>query len=178
MAGVNTGPDLLWNGTRRAVTPKESGRVDPPRIWTAAEANARLPELGELLPRLRGWVARLGEVHEEQERLKSFWGRDVDASDHPDHELKARLDAEWQNLTQRLEEAIAALRREGIEVKSLEEGLVDFYGVVDGEVVFLCWQRGESNVAFFHPVGGAYRDRRPLPDRTRSPFPAHARDPA
>jgi hypothetical protein len=160
------------------VKPKDTERVEPPRIWTAEEANARLSELAALLPRLQGWVARLGEVHEEQERLKSFWGRDVDAVDHSDHELKVQLDAEWQNLTQRLEEAIGALRREGIEVKSLQEGLVDFYGVVDGEVVFLCWQRGESDVAFFHPVAGGYRDRRPIPERSRPSSAARARDPA
>jgi hypothetical protein len=160
------------------VKPTDAGRVEPPRIWTAGEANARLSELAELLPRLQGWVTRLGEVHEEQERLKTFWGRDVDAADHPDHELKVRLDAEWHNLTQRLEEAVGALRREGIEVKSLQEGLVDFYGVVDGEVVFLCWQRGESDVGYFHPVAGGYRDRRPIPDRSRPPSSPRARDPA
>gem|GEM_PF-117830 len=174
--GVNTGPGILLADTDRAVTPKDSGRVEPPRIWTADEANARISELGELLPRLRGWVSRLGEVHAEQERLKEFWGRDVDAADTPDHELKARLDAEWQNLSQRLEEAIGGLRREGIEVKSLEEGLVDFYGIVDGQVVFLCWQRGEAEVTFFHPVGGGYRDRRPIPERNRAPSTARARD--
>jgi len=150
------------------VKPRSSGRVDPPRIWTPREANARLAELNELLPRLKGWVARLGEVHDEQERLKGFWGRDIDAGDHADREHKQRLDAEWQNLSQRLEEAIGGLRREGIEVKNLDEGLVDFYGVVNDEVVFLCWQQGETDVAFFHPVAGGYRDRRPIPDVART----------
>jgi hypothetical protein len=160
----------------RAVKPRSSGRVDPPRIWTAREANARVADLTELLPRLKGWVTRLGEVHEEQERLRSFWGRDVVASDHPDHEHKVRLDAEWQNLTQRLEEALGSLRREGIEVKNLDEGLVDFYGLVENEVVFLCWQRGESDVAFFHPVTGGYRDRKPIPEPVRAAAPASSHD--
>jgi hypothetical protein len=151
----------------RGTRPKDTGRVDPPRLWNVAEANARLDELSELLPRLRGWVVRLGEVHEQRKHLGEFWGRDVDAADHPDHELKARLDSEWQNLTRRLEEAVGALRREGIELKDLESGLVDFYGLVDGEVVFLCWQRGETGVRFYHPVGAGYRDRRPIPDAFR-----------
>ncbi len=156
--------------------PKSSERVDPPRIWTAREANARLAELNELLPRVKGWVARLGEVHDEQERLKTFWGRDLNATDHPDQEHKTRLDAEWQNLTQRIEEAIGSLRREGIEVKNLDEGLVDFYGVVDNVVVFLCWQRGETDVAFFHPVSGGYRDRRPIPDPASPAAPVSPHD--
>ncbi|HLM70931.1 MAG TPA: DUF2203 domain-containing protein [Thermoplasmata archaeon] len=151
--------------------PRDSPPVEPPRLWTVAEANARLSDLEELLPRLRGWVGRLGEVHEERERLSDFWGSEADAEDQPDHELKARLDNEWRHLSRRLEEAVGALRAEGIEVKDLSSGLVDFYAVQDGEVVFLCWQRGESSVGFFHPLSGGYRTRRPIssPHRATSP---------
>jgi hypothetical protein len=144
---------------------------DPPRLWTADEANGRIAELEELLPRLRGWVVRLREVHGEAHRLAEFWGNDVDAPDHADHALKRRLDAEWQNLNRRLEEAVAGLRREGIEVKDLESGLVDFYGLQDGEVVFLCWQRGESRVGFYHPLTGSFKNRRPIAEAARGASP-------
>ena len=137
--------------------------VEAPRLWTVAEANSRLSELEELLPRLRGWVARLAEVHEQRERLSSFWGYEADAADQPDHELKSRLDSEMRHLGRRLEEAIGSLRAEGIEVKDLGTGLVDFYAIEDGELVFLCWQRGEPNVGFFHSLTGGFRTRRPIP---------------
>jgi hypothetical protein len=139
----------------------------PPRLWAVPEANLKIGELDELLPRLAGWVARLGEVQNELQRLGEFWGEEVDAADHVDHEIKARLDAEWKNLSRRLEEAMAALRTEGIEVKSLENGLVDFYGLVDDEVVYLCWQRGEREVGFYHTLTGGFSHRRPLPLRGR-----------
>lgn len=144
---------------------------NPPRLWTAEEANGRIAELEELLPRLRGWVVRLREVHEETHRLSGFWGKDLDAPDHADHALKQRLDAEWQNLTRRLEEAVAGLRREGIEVKDLESGLVDFYGLQTGEVVFLCWQRGEPKVAFYHALAGGFSTRRPIAEAPRRAAP-------
>lgn len=147
----------------------------PPRLWTPEEANRRLLDLAELLPRLRGWVIRLGEVHSELKRIAEFWRNDAEAEDHVDHELKARLDAEWRHLTRRLEEAVNGLHEEGIEVKELEQGTVDFYGVVDGEVVFLCWQRGEPEVGFYHPISGSFRDRRPLPAEGRSPHAARTR---
>ena len=163
---------MLSDGSMdRAVRPKDTERAEPPRLWTAAEANGRIADLTELLPRLKGWVVRLGEVHEELKRLSEFWGPDVDAPDHSDHDLKLRLDSEWKNLTRRLEEVVAALRRDGIELKDLEAGLVDFYGVVDDELVFLCWQRGEPGVAFYHPVSGSSRDRRPIPEDARAPRP-------
>ncbi len=62
---------------------REHPPVGPPRLWTVAEANSRLPELEELLPRLRGWVGRLAEVQEERERLSEFWGSEADESTSP-----------------------------------------------------------------------------------------------
>jgi hypothetical protein len=151
----------------------DGGLPNPPRLWTPEEANGRIGDLEELLPRLRGWVVRLREVHEETLRLSSFWGKDLDAPDHADHGLKLRLDAEWQNLTRRLEEAVQGLRREGIEVKDLEGGLIDFYGLEGGEVVFLCWKRGEPKVAFYHSLTGGYANRRPIvaPEHRALPSP-------
>jgi hypothetical protein len=136
--------------------------AEAPRIWTVPEANRRLAGLEELLPRLRGWLVRLSEVQEERERLSLFWGPEADAVDQPDHELKARLDAEWGHLARRLEEALGGLRAEGIEVKDLGTGLVDFYAMEDGELVFLCWQRGEPEVGFFHSLTGGFRTRKSL----------------
>lgn len=141
--------------------------VEPPRLWTVAEANARLSELEELLPRLHGWAVRLSEVQEERNRLTQFWGTEADAEDQPDHELKSRLDAEWNHLRRRLEEAIGSLRAEGIEVKDLDTGLVDFYALENGELVYLCWQRGEPEVGFYHTLTGGFRSRRPLPGPDR-----------
>lgn len=149
--------------------PREtSPPVGPPRLWTVAEANARLPELEELLPRLQGWVSRLAEVHEERERLATFWGSEADAEDQPDHELKSRLDAEWKHLSRRLDEAVGSLRSEGIEVKDLATGTVDFYAMDEGDLVFLCWQRGEPAVGFCHTLTGGYRTRRPIPGSGRT----------
>jgi len=136
--------------------------VEPPRLWTVAEANVRLPDLEQLLPRLHGWANRLAQVHEERERLTAFWGSEADAEDQPDHELKERLDAEWRNLGRRLDEAVGSLRAEGIEVKDLGNGTVDFYAMHGGELVFLCWQRGEPAVGFYHTLTGGFRGRRPV----------------
>ena len=134
----------------------------PGRIWTAAEANRRLDGIREVLPRLRAWVVRLRAVHDELHRLSTFWGKELEAADNPDREMRDRLTEEWQKLTQRLEGEVASLHAEGIEIKDLESGLIDFYGLVDGEVVFLCWQRGEESVEFYHTLDGGYRSRRSL----------------
>ena len=140
-------------------------------MWTVSEANAHLDHMRELLPKLRAWVIRLRKVHDELHRLAAFWGRELESPDHPDRELKQRLDEEWQNLTRRLEGEVASLQEEGIEVKDLDTGLIDFYSMRDGEVVFLCWQRGEDGIAYYHTLEGGYRNRRPLSDAPSEPAP-------
>jgi len=152
----------------REPRPRPGASPAPPHLWTAEEANARLDGLREILPRLRGWATRLGEVHAELGRLTSFWGEELGARDHPDHGLSGRLEAEWRNLTRRLDESVSALRAEGIEVKQLESGLVDFYAMVDEELVFLCWRLDEPVVGFYHSLQGGFAGRRALPARRRS----------
>lgn len=147
----------------------DAGLPQPARLWTVEHANARLEGLRDTLPVLRAWVVRLRRVHDELHRLSAFWGKDLDAADHPDRELKERLTEEWEGLTRRLEEAVAELKSEGIEIKDLDTGLIDFYGLVGGEVVFLCWQRGEPEVAHYHTLTGGFRSRRPLADGRSHP---------
>lgn len=152
----------------------DAGLPQPSRMWTVDQANARLDGLRDSLPVLRAWVVRLRRVHEELHRLSAFWGKDLDSADHPDRELKERLTEEWQGLTRRLEEAVADLKAEGIEVKDLDTGLIDFYALLGGEVVFLCWQRGEAEVGYYHTLTGGFRSRRPLGSaRAHAPARAH-----
>ncbi len=139
-----------------------------PRLWTPAEADLRLASLGELLPQLKAWAVRLTEVRAEIARLAEFWGSDLGSVDHADHQIAARLEREKKNLETRLDEAVGALVAEGIEVKDLSSGLVDFYALEGGEVVFLCWRLGESEVGYYHTLTGGFAGRRPLPSRARS----------
>ncbi len=135
----------------------------PPRLWTVAEADARIVALADLLPKLREWAERLAEVRAGLGRLTSFWGPELPSSDHADHALAVRLASEEKNLLRRLDEGLGSLAAEGIEVKDLEAGLVDFYSLVDGELAYLCWQRGEPSVRFWHSLTSGFRGRRPLP---------------
>lgn len=144
----------------------EVGRTSSVRLWSVAQANQKIPELAELLPEMRTWVERLKVVHAELHRLKGLWGVEIDAADIPDRRHKDRLDQEWSALTRRIEETVGQLRSEGIEIKDLEGGLIDFYARRHGEIVYLCWKSGEDRVAFYHPLDSGFRARRPISDRS------------
>lgn len=141
----------------------EVGRTRPVKTWSVSAANERIRELADLLPELRAWVERLGVVHQELARLAALWGSEIDARDIPDRRHKDRLDQEAKALRERIEETVEDLQGEGIEIKDLERGLVDFYGRVNGDLVYLCWKADEERVGFYHPLDGGFRGRRPLP---------------
>lgn len=141
----------------------EVGRATSVRTWTVSEANARIRPLEELFPELRAWVDRLRVVHTELGRLTALWGGEIDARDLPDRRHKDQLDQEENALRARIEETVGGLGAEGIEIKDLERGIVDFYGEVGGELVYLCWRVGEEQVGFYHALDAGFRGRHPLP---------------
>jgi hypothetical protein len=51
----------------------------------------------------------------------------------------------------------------GVEVKDLDEGLVDFPAQRRGETVLLCWQLGEDEIRYWHTPQEGFSGRRPLP---------------
>ena len=49
----------------------------------------------------------------------------------------------------------------------MQLGLIDFPAELDGEIVYLCWQFGEPEVAFWHRIEDGFAGRRPLPGPPR-----------
>jgi hypothetical protein len=50
----------------------------------------------------------------------------------------------------------------GAVVKDAQTGLVDFYGRIEGRVVWLCWRYGEDSLGYYHELGDGYAGRRML----------------
>jgi hypothetical protein len=57
---------------------------------------------------------------------------------------------------------LLALQEAGIVVRDIDRGLIDFPTIIDGREVYLCWELGEDEVAFWHELDAGYRGRRPL----------------
>lgn len=50
----------------------------------------------------------------------------------------------------------------GVEIKDFERGLCDFPHLRDGKVVYLCWQRNEPSVEWWHDIEAGFAGRQPL----------------
>ncbi|MBW6394513.1 DUF2203 domain-containing protein [Thermus sp. SYSU G05001] len=131
------------------------------RIFTKEEADARLPEIQRVLSQMRQARKELSEV---QARLPEVRGLERRALEEEARFLLGSLEADARYL--------ASL---GVFLKDLDRGLVDFPSRVGGEVVFLCWQEGEPEVAHYHPLAGGFAERRPLQEEANGLLPQASR---
>ncbi|AUX49145.1 hypothetical protein SOCE26_106900 [Sorangium cellulosum] len=139
--------------------------MSSPRIWTIEEANA-------LVPRLSALIGRQLALASDIERC---WQELVQAVEspaaRPDQLIElARNGSELARAREReLSEKIAAyesgwrdVEELGVIVKDQRIGLCDFYGRVDGALVWLCWRYGETAVEHYHALKEGYAGRKPL----------------
>lgn len=126
-----------------------------------------LEEANGLVPRLTLEFARLARLREEIASLaKELGGADAAVELLERRRMPApaevRTAEQLRALADNVNRTLDRIHELGCVVKDVELGLVDFYGVVDGKRVFLCWQFGEGSVTFFHGLDEGFSERRPL----------------
>ncbi|MGH7681251.1 MAG: DUF2203 domain-containing protein, partial [Candidatus Eiseniibacteriota bacterium] len=67
---------------------------------------------------------------------------------------------------ERFRQSLTEISRHGCLLRDLELGLVDFYTMARGQVVCLCWRRGEPRIEHWHPIDEGFSGRRPLEELT------------
>ncbi len=121
--------------------------------FTIAEANAKIRYLRPLLEELRQLSIVLTENGFDiyQGRYKPGY--------HPGTR------DEFPPRYRRMLGLIHQLNDDGIEVKGIEQGLVDFPALrPNGEEVFLCWKLDEDYIEFWHPLQGGMKGREHIDD--------------
>ncbi|HKE99978.1 MAG TPA: DUF2203 domain-containing protein [Actinomycetes bacterium] len=118
------------------------------RMWTVEEANAALPRVQALLERIRSLAVEARRTREAVADL-------VEGNGHaPDGEAATRLQATLDELT-----------GDGIVLRDVDAGLVDFPArLPDGREYLLCWTLGEPEVGWWHWPDTGFAGRRPLAD--------------
>ena len=119
--------------------------ADQERLYTPASANRALPLVRSIVDDI---LARAREV-------RSLTALSRDPARDP--EVAAR----WKEIRDLVDE----LNRLGVQFKdpSLEIGLVDFPGEIDGKPVHLCWRRDEPAVTHYHGREEGFASRKPIP---------------
>ena len=71
-----------------------------------------------------------------------------------------------QGLIDQMAAGVARIDGLGLTLRDIEHGLVDFPALVAGRQVWLCWQRGEAAVDWWHGLDSGFSSRRPLAELT------------
>jgi len=63
---------------------------------------------------------------------------------------------------EKLDALIHQIQDTGAQIKDINTGLLDFSALKDGREVYLCWQYGEEDIAFWHEVEAGFAGRQPI----------------
>jgi len=129
------------------------------REFTLKQANAAVESLRPVVEQMVEHGRKLAAAQRRQRSLVTRIagnGGDMQPSDL--RELAETIQAEA--------DAIAACAQQiddaGAQIKSLEDGLLDFLSQREGEPVLLCWKLGEGEIAYWHGVDEGFAGRKPL----------------
>ena len=130
------------------------------RHFTPEEANEALAEVRPLVESMvahrRAHVDALARQEELEGHIRGNGGG------IPPAEL-AETAAEIEREARELAGVVDDLTALGVEVKDVDEGLVDFPALRGDETVLLCWKLGEDEIGYWHTIDGGFAGRRPLP---------------
>lgn len=129
------------------------------KLFTLAEAEALLPQVGDELLAMQDCKRQVDEVRGDLEHAagKSSGNGHV-ADENALAEKRRRAEALVEEINQRL----AKINEWGIELKGLDEGLLDFPSKRDGRTVYLCWKLGEDRIEWWHELDTGFAGRQPL----------------
>ncbi|MSQ27156.1 MAG: DUF2203 family protein [Dehalococcoidia bacterium] len=165
--GSSTPSPAVWQRSPHPPPSQPSNRPEPvssssdPRLFTLDEANALIPVIAPLLEVLQQQLQELRTKHQAAQRLaeapKSGNGHRL----QEETEVRQAKD-EVERLSQQFQRAMEHLQSYGCEIKDVDTGLLDFRGMRDGEVVYLCWRAGETAITHWHALDSGFAGRQPL----------------
>ncbi len=131
------------------------------RVFTISEVNALIPALSELVG---DQLREQSEIEQGLAELMRLTGKpprslEILSDDSPEVD---RLKRDLKKRISRYETGWQRVQKWGGVIKDPQTGLVDFYGRVDGKLVWLCWRYGEDSLGYYHELAAGYSGRRPL----------------
>lgn len=128
------------------------------RTFTLKEANLALADIRavfENLCELQQEINRLSIELRQAQELHRGNGRG-----HGAHE-RSLID-NLEKLSERAQHLLREVQSSGAEIKSLEQGLLDFPAVIEGTSAYWCWKLGEPEISWWHPRDSGFTGRRQI----------------
>jgi hypothetical protein len=127
-------------------------------VFTLEEAQKMLPLVKSIV---RGIVEDHASLQQKTRELRKQRRESTENAANVRGVIRT-LSEEVDELTARLNDAVAELEALGVEFKGYELGLVDFPARRGDEIVYLCWKYDEEGIAWWHSLESGYAGRQPL----------------
>ena len=129
------------------------------RLFTVKEASDLIPWLEEKLKELALLYSRLRQAQSDYQDLSRR--RNNNGHSSSDEEIEsARKDV--TRFSGQIESGMEVILQEGILIRHIENGLVDFPSLREGREGYLCWLLGEKDIGFWDETNVGYSSRQPL----------------
>lgn len=122
------------------------------RLYTPEEASQLIPEMTVLIKKLQ----------KRQENVRQLMGQAELPIPPIIYNLGSRMGSDMAAEFIIIEELLEKIQSYGGQIKDIDDGLIDFPGIVNGREVWLCWQIGESAITHFHDFGKGFSDRKAI----------------
>lgn len=134
------------------------------RYYTPDDANELLPELAQVVTRLRDQreeLVGLRDAYRERETL--VLGDVIAEPELPDDDLELRrLRLRMRGIVDQMQADVAWLDERSIQLRDIPTGLLDLPALSGGRQVWLCWHLGEQAIGFWHDREDGFAGRLPL----------------
>lgn len=115
-------------------------------------------EAKELLPQVEEWLEILVQLRDQLRKLDQLLK----------DQLKTGADLGGQRVNKqaksiaKFQQTLSEFRSREIQIKDLDRGLIDFPHLRDGKEAFLCWEKDEEDIGYWHELDAGFSGRKPL----------------
>ena len=123
-----------------------------PKYFTLQEANQALKIVRPLMD----------EVMRIREKILAnqpeIWSAVEKSAGNGGNQVLSKMVMEFE----KFDALVHEIQDAGAQIKDINIGLIDFSAQKDGREVYLCWQYGEGDIAYWHEVEAGYAGRQPI----------------
>ena len=115
-------------------------------------------EARALLPQIRTWLAQLTQDRQQLKQAEQHMSVPLAKG----QDLGGLLVNRWATTLAEIKDLIQEFQTREIEIKDLDRGLIDFPAFIGGKEVFLCWEKDEEDIEYWHDLTSGYAGRERL----------------
>lgn len=128
------------------------------KYFTVEQANQLIPLVKEEIEALKEIQQEFDQTWRNYHQVKEDINQQVKTETGKLFKLECQL--EFIELQAQLH--VKNLQINGVQLKGIKPGLVDFPSFKGKEEILLCWKEGEDKISFYHSPEDGFAGRKPL----------------